>query len=174
MCFRTTSHYFNSLQSLVKDKMVCYIRKGAAWTAHGRKHSKTFRNPPFGFSILRLKAIWRGMAPALGRYVGRRNGSCLPFPCWLCPWNWKIKRLLKTVILEHLFFWNAFDFPKRIISRELGDFNSDTQPVLGIGWRAHVWRVVIFGGLGSLCFSAYSFFELCFSARFKNLPGVFP
>lgn len=60
MVFRTTSYYFKSLQSLVKDETVCCIRKGEVWTICSRKRTVTFRNPAFGLGVLHLRVIQEG------------------------------------------------------------------------------------------------------------------
>lgn len=123
---------------------------------------------PLGWAFYTLKWFRGETTPALCRQVERRNGSCLPLQCWLCQRNWKIKRLLRTLI----FFWNTYDFLKRIIFHKLRDFIHITN-LLGVSWRASFWRVDVFGGPGSFSLSIVFWKTMWgFTVRFENLPGV--
>lgn len=45
MLCSTVSYDFKSLQSLVKDRIICCARNGAVWAIRCRRHMEMLRNP---------------------------------------------------------------------------------------------------------------------------------
>ena len=62
MLFRAASNYLKSLQSLVRDKIICCPRKGMVWTKCCLKGT---RNPAFGLSASHLRVMLGGKWPQL-------------------------------------------------------------------------------------------------------------
>lgn len=123
MLLPTASYYFKSLQSQIRDKIICSPRRGMVWSVCCPKHTQTVRNPAFCQSVSHLEVIYGGMASGVcsrggwgwgGGGVGyRRWDSRLPWP--LLPGSVELK---DQKVSEYSDFGATFSEMPGIFQRE--------------------------------------------------------